>query len=1346
MERTSHCLLHCLCVIVLCHSSVAVTREVYVRPNSATTCPSPTCYTLEHILQNPSQYLASNARIIFLAGVYDLSMKSQIVITNVSNLSFVGSGSGLGQLHSRIQCANSFGLAFINSSNISIAHLSMERCGAHFTGEALQNFEDHILTTSGVVSAALTFMQVTSLSISGVSVMAPNGYGLWAIDAFNSNITGSTFSNSSHGNLQLYYTDSDLVGVDRRFFLKITNSQFMHGTCNSSTQYGCGLNIVLLQLSYSIHIQINNVTTSNNWARDGANIFLYGNGCTESSFRIENTVSMYGGGNRGTGLQFQWGSTSICTMRYKEPVLFIHSSHFIRNTANQGVVEIGVNLNPSSLKLSTRYLTILRNSSIAFNRVTAFNTRTALLKFTVCGAALFQDVTISHNSYNTSASISSGEVGWNQVFLGIYNSNGKLFVFICHNCIFSYNTNGTVFQLVKNKYSKVYFQGITTFTNNSGAENNVYIVSGTVYFVGTATFFGNGNVGHSGIFVSLSNLFFAGNATFKKFSSNRNGAAVLAVFSRLYFSGETCFEDNEATTGGAISLTSSTVYTTGNMTFLRNHAKYGGAILIVKSEIHLKPPVQINFSYNTASIYGGGIYVAESDLDEGSVCFIQFTVGHNATTLTTEDIQMYYIYNKAGIAGSALYGETFDTCITIFKSPLPHFYFGTELIEKVFHFQTNESDLSVVSSEPNRVCICEDNQPRCEILEYNTTVYPGEMFTLSLIGVGQTLGAVPATVLAELSSNHGDEDSHSLGELQDVQLIVEPTCTAVNYSILSSNLTEVLVLRVDKRPTFYYLTQVLNPHNRTYRYWHHAVNINLTLAPCPPGFTLSTYPYQCTCTPALKRAGISCDINTNSIHKPRNYWIGTASTSSETNDAIVHPHCPYDFCKSDPMDLNLEHPDNQCQYNRSGILCGNCQNGSSLALGTSQCLQCTNVYLLLIIPIALAGIVLVAVLIMCNFTVSVGTINGLIFYANIVRINQAILFPASTNGPYSHILSTFIAWVNLDLGIETCFWDGLDAYGKIWLQLIFPIYIWTLIGAIIVLSDRYTTVARLCRRNAVPVLATLFLLSYAKLLRFVVTALAYTTLEYPDGTVVTVWLYDGNVRYLVGKHIPLFLVALAILLFLSIPYTVVLLFAQCLQKKSHSRVLFWVRKLKPLFDSYIGTYKDKHRYWTGLFLVARAVLILVYALTSLGDPAVNLLATISVVLGLTVVNLAIGGAYKQWILTLLEQSFLLNLCISSAATQYTRQGNGNQAAVAYTSVTVSLVTSAGIIFHHIFIVLKNSRCLKRSEPLTTRMVSIVQNDSSSDSEAEEMNPVKQQVLLFDEFREPVLQYCNDDSM
>ena len=128
------------------------------------------------------------------------------------------------------------------------------------------------------------------------------------------------------------------------------------------------------------------------------------------------------------------------------------------------------------------------------------------------------------------------------------------------------------------------------------------------------------------------------------------------------------------------------------------------------------------------------------------------------------------------------------------------------------------------------------------------------------------------------------------------------------------------------------------------------------------------------------------------------------------------------------MDLNLEYPDDQCQYDRSGTLCGNCKNSFSLALGTSQCMQCSNIFLLLIGPFALAGIALIAILILCNFTVSVGTVNGLILYTNVVRTNQEIFFPATANGLYEDILTTFIAWLNLDLGIQTCFWDGLDAY------------------------------------------------------------------------------------------------------------------------------------------------------------------------------------------------------------------------------------------------------------------------------------------------------------------------------
>ena len=113
-------------------------------------------------------------------------------------------------------------------------------------------------------------------------------------------------------------------------------------------------------------------------------------------------------------------------------------------------------------------------------------------------------------------------------------------------------------------------------------------------------------------------------------------------------------------------------------------------------------------------------------------------------------------------------------------------------------------------------------------------------------------------------------------------------------------------------------------------------------------------------------------------------------------------------------------------------------------------------------------------------------------------------------------------------------------------------YIWIIVVLIIVSSHYSTTAAKLNGRNAVRVLATLFLLSYAKLLRITITAFSFTILEYPDGSVR---LYDGNVDYLKSKHIALFVAALLLLVFISLPYTVALLFIQCLQYRSRYRIL-----------------------------------------------------------------------------------------------------------------------------------------------------------------------------------------------
>ena len=297
------------------------------------------------------------------------------------------------------------------------------------------------------------------------------------------------------------------------------------------------------------------------------------------------------------------------------------------------------------------------------------------------------------------------------------------------------------------------------------------------------------------------------------------------------------------------------------------------------------------------------------------------------------------------------------------------------------------------------------------------------------------------------------------------------------------------------------------------------------------------------CAQRIQHFTKKCRIADEEIYRESEFWVGY--TQDNTSDGLIlHPQCPFDYCTSNKMYIAVD-SDEQCSSNRTGLLCGKCTQNFSLALGTNRCLQCSNDYLWLIVAFAFAGVALVLLLLVLRLTVAVGTINGLIFYANIIAINSATFFSSHGN-----VLRVFIAWLNLDLGIETCFYDGMDSYSKAWLQFVFPVYVWALVGIIILISRYSSKVATIFGTNPIAVLATLFLLSYAKFLRAIIVAFSYTSLEYSNNRQISVWLYDANITYFNKKRVPLFTTALVCLIVLFLPYTVFLTFSQWLRSTS----------------------------------------------------------------------------------------------------------------------------------------------------------------------------------------------------
>lgn len=186
-----------------------------------------------------------------------------------------------------------------------------------------------------------------------------------------------------------------------------------------------------------------------------------------------------------------------------------------------------------------------------------------------------------------------------------------------------------------------------------------------------------------------------------------------------------------------------------------------------------------------------------------------------------------------------------------------------------------------------------------------------------------------------------------------------------------------------------------------------------------------------------------------------NSWITYILNDSDPQRYLIYSNCPFDYCYHQTEKVTFSLPndvDPQCLYNCSGVLCGSYRKTLNLSLGSSRCLVCTTYWpMMLAVVIAasiVAGILLLILLLVLNITVTTGLINGIIFYTNVISTSSGIVFPVESLS-FTRII---VAWLNLDIGFDICFFDGFDMYAKIWLQLAFPAYIITLVVIVIKIS------------------------------------------------------------------------------------------------------------------------------------------------------------------------------------------------------------------------------------------------------------------------------------------------------
>ena len=803
---------------------------------------------------------------------------------------------------------------------------------------------------------------------------------------------------------------------------------------------------------------------------------------------------------------------------------------------------------------------------------------------------------------------------------------------------------------------------------------------------------------------------------------------LIAAYNNITITGNTMFVNKHET--AVTAYASLITFSSGQVSFINNTGTKGGAMALYSSTLNIARNTSVYFYCNRAREVGGAIYVSTTYNPFETNCFYQLLNYTNSS----DAYSLVFEANTAEKGGDHIYGvNMMANCAVAYYKQSSYGWVGETIwsyqaMNSFFTFVHVTSSMSSISSDPRGICLCDaDGRPWCASsisdIYLNHSVSPGETFTLSVVIVGGSFGTTTGTVYADFLPLKNRDVPSLKGNYQHAQWITNHTvCFELQYTVYSRYSWELLYLtstsasesrvrealgRKDEL-----VTDIAN-YNRIGNISNTLLTtpifVNITLLPCPLGFSLQGNPPRCDCYLSISPELIEMyDVHCSAfgiISWKSELWIGV---QKETGTLDINYQCHSGYCKLGLKTIYFQNDtDTRCAFNRAGRLCGGCKDNYSLAIGSSHCIHCpNNNNLALLIFFAAAGFLLVFFISVLNLTVTQGWINGLIFYANIVWAYQSILFQDEIKpNAFTLFGKTFVAWLNLDFGIETCFFNGLNAFWKTWLQYVFPFYT----AGLFIIGLRYSSkLSKLFGSQSVPTLSTLLFLSYTKLLRTIITSLELAHLtNYPSKSTRYVWSIDGRLDYGHFPHITLLLAAIACLLLLWLPYTMLLFLMQWMRRTSYSKPSRWITRYKPVIDAYFAPLKDQHHYWFGVLLLTRGMLLIISSLTANINPAVSLfLLLVVATMLLSYVNYK--QVYKQKSVLILESAFLINLLLLTGGTLYYYKdvGGSPRMAFVYISIGIAFVKFCGIIVWSLLQVLLKCKCWRQSDSVTHTSVTI----------------------------------------
>ena len=701
-------------------------------------------------------------------------------------------------------------------------------------------------------------------------------------------------------------------------------------------------------------------------------------------------------------------------------------------------------------------------------------------------------------------------------------------------------------------------------------------------------------------------------------SSSSIGAVAMSGVS-VEFRGASMFSNNTST---ALIVDGAYVAFSNNSmtTFQDNSGLHGGAISLTSGAwIEAYPNSRIVFLRNTAIKYGGAIYVALStsfDYLLSHICFIRYYMEIDHEEPHEWDTNFTFINNTSEETSNTIFASTLRPCSKVYGKTLEEL--EDLLYNHPFNFISPMTN-SVISTLPASF----------NFSTKNISVVPGEIYDL------------PVQLLDELN--------------QSVSFITFiATCYGSPYVLPAYHFTNKSI-QIAGKPG-----EVCKLHLGTDADYQIYDTAKVILLHCPPGFVYNKSKQQCNClvNHIHQNSAISgCELASFQAYFNQFYWFGYES--DDAVDLLISP-CPYRYCYEDhttqgqllPRVANKTTMDIFVCGNRkrTGILCGQCIEGYSVALNspTFTCYRCTNPYLGImylfiyyIIPVSALFYIIMAF----NIRMTTGPIGAFLFFAQIVGSYYHFIFDYSVKGnsdeihDSSNAVTTIYSISNLQFFqhevFSYCLFSNAGTVDIIAFDLLLSFYP-VLLVLIYFLLRRYFTCKLPCiqrlrtsNKSVIHGMCAFLVLCFAK-----INALAFGILKSADISHINgmnfkkVVYFQGSLRYF-GE--PLYVVyaigsIFAIVTVIFIP-TLILLFhpimiAVCRYFKwgdtkcvTFINKLLFIHKLKPVLDSFQGDYKDNFSFFAGLHsFLYRIIFFSIVITTSGSDFILSMIAFFIIIL------------------------------------------------------------------------------------------------------------------------------------